>query len=978
MATGDASKSQKSVQKFTDGLRAMPIKVVYTLNDNIQQFFLARHTPIAVRVFHPPQPSRRQRQKAAKQLKSQQQGITPKKSSPTRRSQASAEAKQEASSPPDEGVILVDDVEESDEYGFAPLKVCLTAVWAARYEGFEMEHEPVLTRSVITDSPDLAYDRTREWSIYCLDPLEQSGVARGNDHSLSSKFSGMMTGMGLVSHALNEDDRTLTPVSVTGKIIEDQGGEALEVILQLKATMAPPVANPPYGGWPPHPMMYGYPPPPFGSFMKQPPLPPPFPGSSLTRPPGNRSKSVNPQSAPTPSSTDAPTPSVSGTTPAADASQDPTYQRASSTGPPKTNVPRTRREAAPPTKTAFTRAPVGPKGKERASSSSRDGTPALDVFTSLAIRLNSVDGGDEPPPPDTAEGQLLDCMVAWLKSASGSRYPGMPIPTGTLPPPPKPMDGRTSATAIAIPKSPSTSTSQPSSSQSTSQTGTSRASSQQAPSLSQSQTSESASTTIPPKASRIVLGNKGNASTTKFVANVSVPKTGSKGLSRSVSASHASKKRSLDDEDYGITKSKRLKTGRVHSGGAVNIVQSSASTTTAKPIAVPDPSDIRGPIQFPSSSDILGIKFAPKKAYTTNLDKPPSDEPIIAKKGAPDPETPRPKRRISNTSQEYHKFALTSPFVGGNVGDESLFSEAGTPAVARMFSPFKPLGRKSAGRDDVVLHVPEPSSPCERRGTIGSSKGKSRQSDRAATASGDQLARTSSPSVFRTPKPDWAIDLPPSSPPPPSSPNITESTSSTPADADDEEEERTISHIQQQPEPLTTNVEESPSKFFARYLGIGSNFEGGDFTAALFRSPARARATTPSEATSDGGYGGTFNFSDLQSVGSELDFDSSSSFTLDELGWTDGALLSGPGESSEGEFDDATTTGAASDLDFDVGDLLSWVQSSSTANGEDPTPKGNSVDPLLTQGQGGGTGDSDGANSSGQDPLRELLTGCVV
>lgn len=56
-----------------------------------------------------------------------------------------------------------------------------------------------------------------------------------NKDATSSIFSGAMTGMGLVSHALAEDDRTLTPVSVTGKVIEDQGTEALEVILQMKA-----------------------------------------------------------------------------------------------------------------------------------------------------------------------------------------------------------------------------------------------------------------------------------------------------------------------------------------------------------------------------------------------------------------------------------------------------------------------------------------------------------------------------------------------------------------------------------------------------------------------------------------------------------------------------------------------------------------------------------------------------------------------
>ncbi|KAG8826047.1 hypothetical protein FRC19_009830 [Serendipita sp. 401] len=960
MATGDASKSQKSVQKFTDGLRAMPIKVVYTLNDNIQQFFLARHTPIAVRVLQRPQPSRRQRQKAAKQLKSQQQalGVTPKKSSPTRRSQANAEATADTVSPGSDIIEVVDDAEEPEEYGFAPLKVCLTAVWAA--------------------SPDLAYDRSRDWSIYCLDPLEQAGVIQGNNDSISNKFSGMMTGMGLVSHALNEDDRTLTPVSVTGKIIEDQGGEALEVILQLKATMAPTMASAPYGGWPPHPMMYGYPPPPFGSFMKQPPPPPPFPNSSSSqRSLGSRSKSVNPQSAATPvsTSTDASTPTVSGATPTADSTQDPTYQRASSTGPPKVTATRTRREAAPPTKTAFTRAPVNPKGKEKVPTSSRDGTPVLDVFTSLAMRLNSVDGGDEPPPPDTAEGQLLDCMVAWLKSASAPSHTGvMAAPAGMPPFPPKPMDGRTSATAIAIPKSPSTSTLQLSSSQATSQAGSSRASSQQAPSLSKSQTSESILTAVAPKASRVVLGNRANSVTTKPATNVNVTKAGARGLSRSLSAVQSSRKRSLDDEEYGVTKSKRLKTNRAPPGGPTNFAQPTSSTIIAKPVVAVDPSDIRGPLQFPSSSEILGIKFATKKAYTTNLDKPPSDEPVIAKKGAPDPETPRPKKRISMTGQGYQTLALTSPFVGGNIGDESLFSEAGTPAVARNFSPFKPLGRKSAGRDDASLHVPEPSSPCERRAILGSSKGKGAVSEGSAISSRRHISRTPSPSTTRTPKPDWRIDLPPSSPPPPSSPNATESTSSTPADADDEEDGESSSA---QPPPTTTNVSESPSKFFARYFGMGNNLEGGDFTATLFDTSKRTNgATTPSEATSDGEYGTGFSFSDLQSVGTELDFESSSSFTIDDLGWSDGGMMSGPGESSEGEFDDATTTGAASDLDFDVGELLSWVQTSSAANSEDTTAENGAVDPLLTQSET--SAGSDDANSSSQDPLRALLGGCVV
>lgn len=65
--------------------------------------------------------------------------------------------------------------------------------------------------------------------------MEQSGGNVSSSDGVASKFSGVMTGMGLVSHALQEDDRTLSPVSVTGRIIDDQGGEALEVILQMKS-----------------------------------------------------------------------------------------------------------------------------------------------------------------------------------------------------------------------------------------------------------------------------------------------------------------------------------------------------------------------------------------------------------------------------------------------------------------------------------------------------------------------------------------------------------------------------------------------------------------------------------------------------------------------------------------------------------------------------------------------------------------------
>lgn len=111
------------------------VKVVYTLDENTHQFFLARHTPIAVRVIKKPQ-SQRKRQQSTKSSKRQSSIVsTPasaRKGTPTRRSLAAAQANDEVI-PVEAGTddpLL--EVEEHVEYGFAPLKVCVSAVWAAR------------------------------------------------------------------------------------------------------------------------------------------------------------------------------------------------------------------------------------------------------------------------------------------------------------------------------------------------------------------------------------------------------------------------------------------------------------------------------------------------------------------------------------------------------------------------------------------------------------------------------------------------------------------------------------------------------------------------------------------------------------------------------------------------------------------------------------------------------------------------------
>ncbi|PVF93547.1 hypothetical protein CPB86DRAFT_767584 [Serendipita vermifera] len=929
MATSDASSSQNTVHRYANALRAMPIKVVYTLNDNIHQFFLARHQPIAVRVIQKPAPTRRQRQQAAKQIRAQRAALnsTPssaKKSTPTRRSQTAAAAavaagagdmKNEVINVDDSPIDdhLLDDLEEHVEYGFAPLKVCITAVWAA--------------------SPDLAYDRSRDWSVYCLDPREQSHVYDSSSiGSVASKFSGVMTGMGLVSHALAEDERTLTPVSVAGKIIEDQGGEALEVILQMKPTMAPPPAMAAqFAGWQ-HPMMFGFPQHP-GFFRPIPAFPQP-PKAQNPR----RTKSSNQAAATaaaaavpgtsatasTPASVDATSPDAS--TPAPEPSQKSTELVRSSSIEPKpappttTNHSRKKKGGNPFTQQPLARSSSPPTTELKVAKDVK-ATSAIDVFASLASRLNSIDGGVEPPPSNTAEGQLLDCMVAWLKTAAGSRL--------------SEAIGITPAEIIEVPNSPATSLDtllappEPTSSQL-------QSSSQPMPSSSQS----SANVAPPKPANRSLSGGKGT----------------SKPMNRSLSGPNAARKRALDDEEYGPNKTKRLKTGRTVSGSS----QPSAPISFSQPLAPPDsPVNVKGKgiIALPSSSEILGIRFAPKRAYTLDLNQP-TDEGTVKKKAVPEPETPRPRKKATNLDPSSDNLAPTSPFISRGDMDDSLFSEAGTPAVTRMFSPFKPLSRRP-GSDDPVIDVARPSSPCERRVSTGTVKGVNAEPKAPVRMLGGRLASSSPPDV-RTPQPRWNVDLPPSSPPPPSSPIVTDGTSSTPADPEEDAEgtDKTLTQLQA-PSRDFLAVNESPSKVFARYFGQDSRSDTEDLTDALVSGPPStyAPSTPTSEADDHFGLGA-------------LDFGSSSSFSLEDLGWPENEIFNA-GSEIDADGEGLSEVEPPSDLDFDVGELLSWMQNNtgipSTQDSNSSTASSNPNRPPPTT-----------ASLQEQDPLRELLGGCVV
>lgn len=695
-------------------------------------------------------------------------------------------------------------------------------------------------------------------------------------------------------------------------------------------------------------------------------IPPPPPPAAPVR-----AKSST-ASASTPASSDAPTPELSAATPYTASSQETiSTVRSSSVEPTRKTIPK------PFTQQPLTRGPPKPK-KPPKPSRSTSATPA-DIFVSLATRLNSVDGGTEPPAPDTEEGQLLDCMVAWLKTAAGARLASEIGMGAVTPAASQSTEGSTPAEAIEIPTSPppaKASSSQPPATASSPATI-----SQRYPGLqSKSQPAASTSSSSQIKSGRVVLGNKPNALPIKpRVASGGKP--GGKSMNRSVSGSHGTRKRALDDEDYGPNK-KRQKTGRSVSGASTGsssqpILGGAKSSSTVETVRG------KGVLEFPKTSDILGIKFAPQRAYNTNLDNSPEDESTVRKKHPPEPETPRPRTNANNRSST--GFELTSPFVGGEAdgADDSLFSEAGTPAVMRNLSPFRPMGRRRDA-DDRMSDGITPSSPCERRVTTGGAiRIPAPQSPIRMLGQGSN--RSPSSSEPRTPRPRWAADLPPSSPPPPSSPVATDS-SLTPVDPDDgdneaesHEEDKRLQEREEGP-----SVNESPSKFFARYFSFDRKTDDEDLATSLLETATEpgTGTVTPSEVESEAGYGMGFNFNlddlnieNLEGSSRIVSFGSSSEFSLDDFGWSEGAAGNTQGDSSDGEQDAA---GASSDLDFDVNELWSWMQqngaSQLAANAVNAVNAASKSTPAAQS----GTDSSEGSALKEGDSLRSLLGGCVV
>jgi hypothetical protein len=173
-------------------------------------------------------------------------------------------------------------------------------------------------------------------------------------------------------------------------------------------------------------------------------------------------------------------------------------------------------------------------------------------------------------------------------------------------------------------------------------------------------------------------------------------------------------------------------------------------------------------------------------------------------------------------------------------------------------------------------------------------------------------------------------------------------------------------------------VNESPSKVFARYFGQDSQLDAEDLADTLVSGPPStfAPSTPTSEAGTESHFGMGFDFhfdglngsSDLRD--GSLAFGSSSSFSLEDLGWPDNEIFNA-GSEIDTDGEGLNEVEPSSDLDFDVGELLSWMQNNSAIHSsQDDNPTTSSSNP---------NGPSSTSSIPEQDdPLRALLGGCVV
>ena len=633
-------------------------------------------------------------------------------------------------------------------------------------------------------------------------------------------------------------------------------------------------------------------------------------------------------------------------------------------------------------------------------------TVGQEQLTSLLKRLASVEGG-EVPDPESEEGKAFDKLVALLRSsvqgAASDPSPLLPSsqPSATsdeenqdsstdieeLPalPPPKPASTTVRKLRLTL----NSTAGSPASHASSSTLSESVASSTRAAGKNKARVEKMRENIQPLKTGAIGNRKPILAASTNGKDDRKTPMKG-KGKTRAVSGRNGGasgsggKKRPLEAIDaasvtQGQTKKKKFNNGSSQpqtssdDHGFGKVVSRVANTAVPEKIV---PLDNAASFEFPTSSaDILGVTFSSPKRPSTRS-RPRTPPPNNLYKAGLTLKTPKPATAhvVNVFSTPGAPLNLTSPFPC-EPGDDSLFSEAGSPAKRDPFSPFKPTSTRCTQADqDAALpseDVYRPSSPCERR--LG----------------GNSSTFDVSQTPTRGPN-HWSKDLPPSSPPPPSSPSAAETCRPLP----EEDEEAHTEY---------DTIESSPTKVVARIFGDLEHYNTIESSPTKVVSKIFDDLETPRAPT----------FKSKSCPGTDTEgeddlFGQLPDLSVDDIFggfWSDGTLAGNAIAGSSGSeseafnfgFNDAdfqvggTSTpasegGALTDLDLDYDELLKWC------GGEDATAGGSigwstssggvgelsaqDVDDLLGLTQLGTTAGSSGVSVDEQ--LKALLGGCLV
>ena len=622
-------------------------------------------------------------------------------------------------------------------------------------------------------------------------------------------------------------------------------------------------------------------------------------------------------------------------------------------------------------------------------------------LTSLLKRLASVEGG-EVPDPESEEGKAFDKLVALLKSSvQGTAFAPSPLPPSSqpsatsdeetqdsspdieeipAPPPPKPAPTtvrklRLTLNATAGPSASHASPSAPSGSVAPSTRAVGK----------QKARAERQKENVQP----LKTGAIGNRKLTLISSTNGKEdgKTPIKGKTRVVNGGSGGKKRALEAIDavsatHGQMKKKKLNNGSSRPStssddhGFGKVVSRVANMPVPEKIV---PLDGSASFEFPASSaDILGVALSsPKRPLTNSRPRTPPPNRLYKSSLAlktPQPATTHPGNVFSTPCASLKP---TSPLrCPKELGDDSLFSEAGSPAKRGTFSPFKPpSARHRQGDQDSALpseDVYRPSSPCERR--LG---GNSSAFDLTQTPTGGPN--------------HWSKDLPPSSPPPPSSPGAAETYRPLPEEDDAHTECDTIGS--------------SPSKVVAKIFGDLEQYDTLESSPTkvilrIFGDMETPRA--PKFKSKSKSYPGT------DTEGDDYPFGPLHDQSLDDFFagfWSDGTLIGNAvagsnGSESEGSnfgFEDpifqvgetstpASEGDALADLDLDYDELLKWCGGEGAAASGDAewNTSSEAVGGLSVQDLNdflGLTRQDTTAGSSGvstDEQLKELLGGFLV